>query len=181
MMRSKKQSKIKGILFALLLVVMNPAYAESGAGEYAVKAALLFKLNKFVTWPIQTNSPLVVCVYGKNPFGQALKKLGKKSFKGGPPTVLYLPKINSDLERCNILFIAQSAASHLRRVLLAVSHSSILTISDISQFADSGGMVELSTQGQRIRFRINLQAAKEAHLKLASPLLELSTIVSGRN
>jgi len=139
---------------------------------------LLYKLSKFAQWPNLSGQVFRLCVYGNTPFSKSLERLQTKAIKKRPIKLLQLKRINNELKNCDTLFITRSAASHLRRVLIAVSHSPVLTISDITQFADFGGMIELSTHDQHIRFRINLQATRNAKIQLASPLLELATIVS---
>ncbi|MGB0468480.1 MAG: YfiR family protein [Pontibacterium sp.] len=151
--------------------------AETVTPEYQLKAVLLFKLTKFTAWPQTENRPYEICVYGKSPFGAMLDRLEQRSGDGSVK-VRYPLKVNADLNSCNILFISGAASSHLRSILLAVSYSPVLTISDIKSFANVGGMIELTNQGSHVRFRINLSATKRAQIQIASPLLELATIVS---
>ncbi len=176
---SKSNLRRSGIF--LLFWWVSCAWGALATDEYEIKAALLFKLSKFVTWPgaSSISEPMTLCVYGKSPFGSALQQLQRRVASKLPTEIRYFSTLDPELDQCHMLFISQAAASHVRRVVVAVSHSPVLTVSDIQQFADSGGMVEFSTQGQRIRFRINLQASKNADIRLASPLLELATIVSG--
>jgi len=53
----------------------------------------------------------------------------------------------------------------------------ILSVSDIADFTRAGGMIDLVEVEQRIRFNINLSAARRARLRLSSQLLKLATIV----
>ena len=53
------------------------AAEEAPTKEYQVKAAFLYNFTKFVEWPEQsfagTNSPLLIGVFGKDPFGGELQ------------------------------------------------------------------------------------------------------------
>ena len=171
---------VNRLLLFLSCCLLSGSIAASNA-EYDVKAALLFKLSRFISWPESDASalPMTICIYGKNPFGKALNSLQKKASKKYSMEIRHFSNVDQGLDSCHILFISQAAARQVKSVLLAVSHSPVLTVSDIRLFADSGGMVEFSTKEKRISFRINLQAAKNSDIKLASPLLELATIVSG--
>jgi hypothetical protein len=53
----------------------------------------------------------------------------------------------------------------------------VLTVSDRRHFAASGGMVELFVEDGRLRFAVNVDAARRAGLHLSSRLLSLATIV----
>ena len=51
----------------------------------------------------------------------------------------------------------------------------MLTVSDITHFADRGGVIGLVEQDRVLRFVINRTAAREARLDVSSQLLHLST------
>ncbi len=172
---------VRGCWMLLLMLFGSAVSAiESTTPEYELKAVLLFRLGRFATFAQQSDDAFRVCVYNQNPFGGALDKLAGQSIGGRTISVHEFTRLDSRLQSCNILFVSRSAASHLGQILLAVSHSVTLTVSDIENFADSGGMIEFTSVGQRIGFRINLDSVRSADIKIASPLLELATIVSRR-
>ena len=53
----------------------------------------------------------------------------------------------------------------------------VLTISEIRGFADAGGAIQLFRDKDRIRFRINRDAARDRGLTLSARLLDLAVIV----
>jgi hypothetical protein len=58
--------------------------------------------------------------------------------------------------------------------------SYILTIGDTKGFGESGVMINFLTKENKVRFEINLAAARRAGLKISSKLLSLATIVYSR-
>jgi hypothetical protein len=50
----------------------------------------------------------------------------------------------------------------------------VLTVADRPGFLEEGGVIELKLSGGRVRFDINLAAAREAGLRLSSQLLQLA-------
>lgn len=56
----------------------------------------------------------------------------------------------------------------------------VLTISDEPDFAKSGGMIGLSTRGNKITISINVGAYESSDLVVSSQLLELAEIVDGK-
>jgi len=66
----------------------------------------------------------------------------------------------------------------LQKCLVDLKGRSILTVGEMEGFALRGGMIELFTERNRVRFRVNLVAAKAANLRISSKLLELAEVVN---
>lgn len=148
--------------------------------EYAVKAAYLYNFAKFVEWPPETladaDTPLRICIAGDNPFGGALATLSDKTVGSHRVEVRLVPA-TTGLDKCHIVFIGRAEQGRFKALLAKLGRLPILTVSDIGDFAQAGGMIGLVEADQRIRFDINLAATRQANLKLSSQLLKLATIV----
>lgn len=169
------------ILTALLLSGLIPGVAGANEfDEYAVKAAYLYNFAKYVEWPPGTfasaDAPLLICIAGDDPFGDALAALSGKMIENHPVKVRPLA-VTTDLNPCHIVFVSRAEQGRLKTLLAKLARQPILTVSDISDFAQAGGMIGLIEADQRIRFSINLNATRQADLKLSSQLLKLATIV----
>lgn len=162
-----------------LLLMMVGVWA-SEFEEYAVKAAYLYNFAKYAEWPPEAfpkaDAPLWICIAGDNPFGDALASLSGKSVESHLVETRML-SASASLEQCHILFVSRSEQGRFKALLSKSGRLPILTVSDISDFARSGGMIGLVEAEQRIRFDINLAVARQAGLKLSSQLLKLATIV----
>ena len=55
----------------------------------------------------------------------------------------------------------------------------VLTVSDIDNFAERGGVIGLTIVGDNIRFQVNRGAALTKGLRLSSSLLEIAERVYG--
>ena len=62
-------------------------------------------------------------------------------------------------------------------IFLAAQKGGILTVSDIDRFAERGGIINFYKENNKVRFKINLNAAERAGTKISSQLLRLGTIV----
>ena len=51
------------------------------------------------------------------------------------------------------------------------------TLTDIPDFATSGGIIRFMTRENKIKLQINLAASKEADLNISSKLLQVAEIV----
>lgn len=154
----------------------------SSAEEYAVKAAYMYNFAKFTEWPEKAfagrEDPIVLGLFGEDRFGLALDAVDGKRVKDRRLHVKR-PARASDFPHVHILYISPSEKRRLDQIFSALEGHHVLTVSDLKGFARSGGMINLVRQGDKIRFEINLRAARRAGLTISSKLLSLATIVDG--
>ena len=149
--------------------------------EYRVKAAFLFNFVKFVEWPARafgsSSSELVIGVLGSDPFGGTLDQLLTGEVAGGHPIVARRVTTADACRDCHIVFVAPSERGREGAVLTALAGRPILLVSDLDGFAEHGGAIALTNKDNRVRLRINTQAATAAGLILSSKLLSLADVV----
>jgi YfiR/HmsC-like len=144
-----------------------------------VKAAYLANFAKFVEWPpgaVTDDSPIPVCVAGQDPFGPALD--AALSGESVDRHRLVARRISGmrDVDGCRILFVSSNEGL-IDSVLASAERMPILTVSDSPGFLRRGGMIEFVLGANRVRFEINLDAARTAGLNLSSELLRVATSV----
>jgi hypothetical protein len=167
----------------VLLVWTAPAVSAEAATlrEYQVKAVFLLNFARFVEWPPEAfagpQAPLVIGVLGDDPFGDYLDETVRGEKVNDRPFVVQRYHHVEEMDGCHVLFISRSEAGRLDSVLAALKGRSILTVSDMDGFAQNGGMIRLVTENNRIRLRINVDAADAARLTISSKLLRLAKIV----
>jgi hypothetical protein len=159
------------------------ALAQSSASpEYQLKAVFLFNFAQFVEWPASAfagpDSPLVIGVLGEDPFGTYLDETVRGETVNGRPLVVRRYRGVEEIGTCHILFVSRLEQRRVQGVLDSLHGRSILTVSDTKPFATLGGMIRFVTDRNRIRLRINLEAAQAADLTLSSKLLRPAQIVS---
>jgi hypothetical protein len=177
----RKPSMRLACILSVLLLCGAPARAQL-QNEYAVRAAFVLNLTKYVEWP-QGSPVLTVGFIGEGPMGDTLKQmLAGKTNDSRPVQVVLLPSAEA-LERCNIVYIAHSSSKKIRAALERVGNRSILTVGDSDGFTREGGMVGLVRVGERVQIQINLDATQAARLRVSSRLLNLSNVVriTGKN
>jgi hypothetical protein len=166
-------------LWALALLVCLPARADDPAlrREYAVKAAFVFQMLRYVEWPASDGEEFVVGVLGEDPFGRTLDTLAERSAPTGQPIRVVRFGRLQDVTGCRILFIARSEREGLASVLARLSRQPILLLGDTAGFAERGVHVNFYLSGDRVRFEINLEATRRARLKISAKLLRLARII----
>jgi hypothetical protein len=150
----------------------------SAPSEYQIKSAFIFNFAKFVEWPTNAlnndQAPIVIGVLGANPFGENLEKTINGKKVDAHPLVIKEIRSLSDAANCQILFICTSEKPKLRDILGNIKGASVLTIGEMENFTDNGGMINFVMEGTKIRFKINKEAASAAGLKLSGKLLALA-------
>ncbi len=169
---------IMAVLF-LFAVFLSSVHAQDKGDvpkEYIVKAAMIYKMLGFITWPDAegTNkNPIKICVYGKNPFGRYIYALEAERFDSRGIDVR-TGSLLEDLSDCHVLFISSSVKDRLGDLLLKIEGRPVLTISDIKGFSLSGGMIEFIKTDRRIAFIINYGKVLDAGIRISSRLLKIS-------
>lgn len=149
--------------------------------EYQLKAVFLFNFAQFVEWPgdafPESDSSLVIGVLGEDPFGTYLDEAVRGETVNGHPLTVQRYRRVDEITTCHILFIGRPH-DDLEQVLAALKGRKILTVGDADRFASRGGMIRFVTEHNRIRLRINLEAARAEELIISSKLLRPAQIVS---
>jgi len=172
------------LLSALIITVTgNQVYGQPAVvQEYELKAAVLYKLLKFVDWPetaFDNNGDILhICVLGKDPFGEMLDYYSGKILNGRKLEINRITRIHANAGAgCHILFISTSEKKRLAAILKQIKTAPILSIGDTEGFAQQGGIINLVLKERRIAFEINVKAAEHAGLKINAKLLRLATII----
>ena len=170
------------VVASIVLAALAAAnlYAQAPkSSEYQVKAAYLYSFGRFIAWPIAPakQDEFVICVLGRDPFGPTLEAVGAGITIAGQPAVSRRLERAQDATGCRIVFISASEEGALDRVFAALGKSTALTVSDLPQFTRRGGMIQFVTDGNKVRFEVNLTAADDVGLVLSSELLKVALTV----
>ena len=166
-------------MICLIVAQVASAVAQEKPPDYAVKAAYLYNFGKFAKWPSE-GSRFNICVLGRDPFRGSLDRTVAGEQMDGRPIATHSLSELDQVHQCQILFIGNSERSRLPTILAAVRNEPILTVSDMPEFVNRGGMIQFELDDNRVCFSINLHAAREAHLDLSSDLLKVALRVEGR-
>jgi hypothetical protein len=179
----KKLSAVWLVMSALLFSGGLEAPAETAPPpEYQLKAIFLFNFAQFVEWPPeafpQAQTPLVIGVLGEDPFGTYLDETVRDETVNNRPLAVQRYHRVEEIKTCHVLFISRSEADQLEQILATLHGRHILTVGDADSFAGRGGMIRFVLEQNKIRLRVNLEAAKDANLTISSKLLRPATIVA---
>ena len=157
--------------------------STEGVDEYTLKAAILSKFVKLVNWPeerLGDKAPLVLAVYGEDPFGKRLDEIFAKRKDDERKVVLKRLSKLEELAHAHVVFLPQGEMERLSEVLKVTQQAGVLLIGESDGFAARGGAINFYTEEDKVRFEINPEAAKRQKLKISSDLLKLARIVKDK-
>lgn len=181
-----KRSLVRGRAHALvlalvgLLTLARTATTAEPQINVALKAATVVKFFKYTDWPNgrhATESELRLCVAQAPSLRDAFKTIEGERIAGKTIRVLELRTQDPEDLGCRALFLGRLDWRLLRD--MTRRQVPVLTVSDQKGFARAGGMIELLTYRSRLAFIVNIQALRQAGLRMESPVLELAHQVLG--
>ena len=145
------------------------------------------------------DEPITIGIVGDNPFGKAFGPIIKKKINNRKIVIRefegleeykaraknkakykeeykeeYMAKYGKALRKCDVLFIHSTGKCYCGEIVGIVKDSSVLTVGDMKDFTDKGGIIGFVVEKKKMRFEVNLTAAKRANLKISSKLLRLA-------
>lgn len=189
-MRLLRAAHLIGIGLMVGLVATGPASAvptprpggevNEQLPEYDVKAAYLFNFAKFVEWPESAfpdaDAPLRLCVFGFDPFGDALAGLAGKSIH---ERRLVIERVRQPerTDTCHVLFVARQESHRAAALFRQLTDSTVLTVTESENPEEPRGIINLVMRDNRILFQIAPGAAERRALRISSRLLQLAEVV----
>ena len=157
------------------------APADARTREYEDKAAFLLNFAKYTTWPVRAypdkNSPFVVAVVGKDPFGKILDKaLAGKKARSRPIQIKRYASVRQ-VGSPHMLFVGALDSKSKKELLKKMASTSTLVIADGPGDAGKGTTIGFYLDRGKVRFEISERAAKAAGLSMSSQLLKLAKLV----
>lgn len=166
-----------GLVFSVAILLAAAKTAFGQARDYDVEAAFLSNFGKFVEWPQNSfasqSAPIIIGVYGDNPFHDSLKDIVRSRTINGHPVIAQTVSFNS-LPYCQVLFISPSQQKNLPSIIRKLNGTCCLTVTENIDPFKSGVMINFVRKTNQIRFQINQAAARRVGLQISSKLLSLA-------
>lgn len=181
MSRRLRWRRLAAILCAIAVSCSPPVARAEPTPEYLIKAAYLYNFAMFIDWPPDAfptrNAPFVIGVFGADRFDHALERTVRDKRIDKRPIVIRRLEAPQDLKRCHIVFVSSSDAARIGDVAARLEGLPILVVGETPDFARRGGSIAFVIEDNRVRFEVNLDAARRARLTISAKLLNLATVV----
>lgn len=167
----------------LFLGMLTPSAlgAQVSVKESTRMAALIRRFAQYVEWPGSTGEEekLIICTLGKPEIHDAVvNQVHGRVIRGrtAQPAFYESPE---GVEFCHLLFLPESQEEILEEVFQRLEGRSVLTVSDMEGFVESGGMIGFMKGDKGLAFEINAENARRAGLRLRGRLLVRAERVIG--
>jgi len=160
-------------LLAFLILILSIPSAK-GSSEPVIKAAFIYNFTKFASWPQEAcnGDYLLIGLMETDPVSKNLELLeGRKSGN----KVIKIVKVSDDISSVclNILYVPDVTILSSED-LNFIRNRHILLVSEGRDSVNKGAVIALYRKQNRIRFDINLKAARNSGIGLSSKLLSLA-------
>jgi hypothetical protein len=174
--------RFAGAAFGAFLLCVSTGRAQD-VTESSLKAAFIYTFAKFTEWPEDILPPTATfsaCVLGDSQIRDALERTVKgRQYEGRGISVSQV-QLDGKLRSCHLLYVSGVNPAQVTAVVVAVRGAPVLTISDIDDFAQLGGIAQMFVENGKMHFDLNLGVAKGSRLQLSSKLLALAAHIHDR-
>lgn len=168
---------LAGTFFSAAVSAVDGAQPEN-----RVKAAYLYNFVRFIAWPrdaVDNRDALIIAVLHDDAFvDEVHRTVDGKTVAGRRIEVRSFANV-AGIESCDVVFVGEAAGSDVDSILAPLAGHPVLTISEVDGFVERGGVIGLYRSENKLRFRINVDAARNAGLEISSKLLGLADVVHG--
>lgn len=175
------------ILLCIVAFTSLHVHAQALYGpEYRVKAGFIYNFAKFVEWPRENAghdpNSILICIVPDTPETDVFISLRNKRVGDKRIEVKKFKDVrDKGIEKCHILFLDSIDEAFIKESLLIVEYRSVLTVGHMKGFTQAGGIINFFKEEERLRFEVNLDAAKRARIKMGSQILMSAEIIKEKD
>lgn len=165
------------LLFTVTLTSLAPTVISASArtvSEYDWKAEFIYNFSKFTRWPDKADE-IMICIYGKDPFGSKIDVLNNRISHGRKIKVIRTHSIER-VKSCQIAFVNSIPENqrYYNRAMRRLNNSSVLTMANDYNAHNFGVMIGLITNNEKVSFNINSAILDKSEIEISSKLLRLA-------
>jgi hypothetical protein len=166
------------ILAALALAPVAMAQAP-GTRERQIRAALVYKVSRFVTWPegaIPARGPFTFCHVSDEATSQVLAGIEGRAIQERRTRMRRLEAADArSIEGCNLLYITGTSAFPPDARSAAVAGATLVVVDGPRGDAEAA-MVQLVSRDNRLGMVVDLGMVRSAQLSIDATLLQLAEV-----
>lgn len=176
-MNALKSAGLLALAFGAAAVGAPAPAQDAAARADQIKAAYLFNFVKFVEWPAAApDDAIEICFVGAPGVADSLRNAAADKRIGARRIVSRPLGAHDGPAGCAVVYF-DARSLEQQSATLQGARSAALTVSDAADFTRNGGVIQLFTEENRLRFVINVGNARRAGVRISSNLLKLASSV----
>jgi hypothetical protein len=173
------------VCLALLLTFDRGLAADPAPlAEHQIKALYLYNLTKYMEWPADafasTNAPFTIGLMAGADLRGDLVEITKGKVIGGREILVRIIERTQDVKSCQLIFLESGDRRNLALALNAAKDLPVLPVGVSEDFLNSGGIITFARKDNKLRLRIDLNAARRARLTVSAKLMAVAENASGQ-
>jgi hypothetical protein len=177
-LRRRHWTPLGGAIVTLAVVLRALPSVAQDVTSHALKAAFVYNFARFTAWPaaaLPERGELAVCVAGDRAVAEALDRTVKnRKHDGHGFTISQVAPGATPLRACHVLYIGSDAATSAARLLAEVKDAPVLTIGDLDNFPQLGGIAQLYFDRGQLHLYVHTENVARTRLAISSRVLALS-------
>lgn len=170
----------------LLCIISIGTVQSQNLEEYRVKAAFVYNFTKLIQWPETAfddeRGNFKIAVFGNERLKKGFQTINGKISTGRTISIQHPdPEANNykkTIAESQIVFISRhTRMDQVLRILSDIGDKPILTIGEVKDFSQAGGIIQFFTRDDHLHFEVNIKNAEVHQLKFSSRLLKLAVII----
>jgi hypothetical protein len=172
--------------YSVVLLTWYPGLAADPAplAEHQIKALYLYNITKYMEWPADafasTNAQFTIGLLAGPDLEGDLLEITKGKAINGRSIVVRSIEQPQDVKSCQLIFLESGDKQRLIQFLNAVKDIPVLPVGVSEDFLTSGGIISFARKDNKLRLRIDLDAARRARLTVSAKLMAVAENVGGK-
>ena len=180
------------LLLGFILFAPSTAAAAESVRRAQVKAGLIYKFIPFINWPEAVlpdkvgesgieGDQFIIGIMENTAMVEAFAPVVGTLVKGHKLVVkkLVVDTSEVDLQRCHIIYLGDSLEDKVGAIMSRLDGHPVVTVSSMEDFVEHGGIIAFKEDKLRIRFTINIRAARQNEIMFRAKLLRVANYVIG--
>lgn len=172
-----QKTKRSFFIFVVILISLSCSLVakEVSYSDAMVRAAVIFGILRFTTWPEAKNSDesITLCTYGSSPTDAALSQLESIPQIGKKTVILKANIAKEEFSNCHVVIVGHK---YIKKIEL--SHSTLFICDECDTPNNAVYGINLVRQDNRIQFSVDLDCIKEQGINFSASLIELAASCS---
>ena len=170
---------MKKNLFTLLIsfITVINLFGQQNSEE-DLRRMFVYHFIKYIDWPDNgKNKNFKIAILNDDSMHQLLKSTIENTVIKGRKVLISKIDVTDDLDSYQVVYVPKNESKHFESLIDKSENLSLLFITDKNGIIEKGSGINFRTQGNKLRFEMNLKVLEERGLKVAGRLKQVAILI----